>query len=34
MIEVQEGQSLRITITGYRTAYRWVLSLPSLPAGG
>lgn len=22
MIEVQEGQNLRITITGYRTAYR------------
>lgn len=23
MIEVQEGQNLKITITGYRTAYRW-----------
>lgn len=22
MIEVQEGQNLKITITGYRTAYR------------
>lgn len=24
MIEVQEGQNLRITITGFRTAYRYV----------
>lgn len=26
MIEVQEGQNLRITITGFRTAYRYVSS--------
>ena len=32
MIEVQEGQNLKITITGYRTAYRWAAPLLSPPA--
>lgn len=32
MIEVQEGQNLRITITGFRTAYRCVLA-PRLGVG-
>ena len=29
MIEVQEGQNLKITITGYHTAYRWAAPLLS-----
>lgn len=33
MIEVQEGQNLKITITGYRTAYRWASPFSSPRAG-
>ena len=34
MIEVQEGQNLKITITGYRTAYRWAALSPVSPGPG
>lgn len=34
MIEVQEGQNLKITITGYRTAYRCAAPSPVSPGPG
>lgn len=34
MIEVQEGQNLKITITGYRTAYRWAAPFLVSPGPG
>lgn len=34
MIEVQEGQNLKISVTGYRTAYRYAACLSLSPRPG